>query len=48
MLEIIEQGKPVTPFMKFGDRVRIEMFDAQGDTIFGSIDQEVVEYSNPA
>ncbi len=48
MLEIIEQGKPVTPFMKFGDRVRIEMFDAQGDTIFGSIEQEVVEYSNPA
>jgi fumarylacetoacetate (FAA) hydrolase len=41
-LEQLEQGKPVTPFLKFGDRVRIEMFDAQGRTLFGAIEQKVV------
>jgi len=40
-LETIERGKPVTPFMRFGDRVRIEMRDADGASIFGAIDQEV-------
>lgn len=44
MLEIIAGGKPSTPFMSFGDRVRIEMFDAKGDSIFGAIDQEVRRY----
>jgi fumarylacetoacetate (FAA) hydrolase len=42
MLETIEQGKPATPFMRFGDRIRIEMLDAAGRTIFGAIDQKVV------
>lgn len=42
MLEQLETGKPVTPFLKYGDRVRIEMFDAAGRSIFGSIDQKVV------
>ncbi|CAG2126608.1 fumarylacetoacetate hydrolase family protein [Cupriavidus plantarum] len=41
MIETIEGGKPVTEFMKFGDAVRIEMFDAQGQSIFGAIDQAV-------
>jgi fumarylacetoacetate (FAA) hydrolase len=41
-LEQLEQGKPVTSFLKFGDRVRIEMFDAQAGSIFGAIDQKVV------
>jgi fumarylacetoacetate (FAA) hydrolase len=41
-LEQIEQGKPVTPFLKFGDSVRIEMFDADGRSIFGAIEQKVV------
>jgi fumarylacetoacetate (FAA) hydrolase len=41
-LEQIEQGKPVTPFLKFGDSVRIEMFDAAGRSLFGAIDQKVV------
>src|SRR5678815_3832198 len=41
-LEVIEQGKPVTPFLKFGDRVRIEMLDKEGRSIFGAIDQVVV------
>jgi len=41
-LEQIEQGKPVTSFLEFGDSVRIEMFDAAGRSIFGAIDQKVV------
>ena len=40
-IEMIEQGKPVTEFMKFGDSIRIEMFDAEGRSIFGSIDQDI-------
>jgi fumarylacetoacetate (FAA) hydrolase len=40
-LETIASGKPTTPFMKFGDRIRIEMPDAEGQSIFGAIDQEV-------
>ena len=42
-LETIEDGKPSTPFMSFGDTVRIEMFDKDGNSIFGAIDQKVVE-----
>ncbi|MBN9525073.1 MAG: fumarylacetoacetate hydrolase family protein [Alphaproteobacteria bacterium] len=42
MIETIEQGAPRTPFMKFGDRVRLEMQDADGRSIFGAIDQTVV------
>jgi fumarylacetoacetate (FAA) hydrolase len=42
-LETIESGKPTTPFMKFGDRVKIEMFDSHGQSIFGAIDQHVVK-----
>ena len=41
MLETIAHGKPTTPFLRFGDRVRIEMFDAAGASIFGAIDQRV-------
>jgi fumarylacetoacetate (FAA) hydrolase len=44
MLEIVEQGEPNTPFLKFGDRVRIEMFDVVGHSIFGAIDQTVEQY----
>ena len=46
MLEIIANGQPSTEFMKFGDNVRIEMFDETGASIFGAIDQTVVEYKN--
>jgi len=42
MLEQIETGKPMTPFLKFGDRVRIEMLDTAGHSIFGAIDQKVI------
>lgn len=41
-VETILHGAPKTPFLNFGDRVRIEMNDAQGCSIFGVIDQEVV------
>ncbi|MCZ4282423.1 fumarylacetoacetate hydrolase family protein [Kiloniella laminariae] len=44
MIETIAQGAPVTPFMKFGDRVAIEMQDKNGQSIFGRIDQQVVKY----
>jgi len=47
-LETIADGKPTTPFMQFGDRIEIEMFDAGGATIFGKIDQVVREYTPPA
>lgn len=44
MIETIEQGKPATPFLRFGDRVRIEMLDGQGASIFGVIEQVVEKY----
>ena len=44
MYETIEQGVPATPFLRFGDTVRIEMFDAGGASVFGAIDQEVAHY----
>ncbi|MGA7813832.1 fumarylacetoacetate hydrolase family protein [Caballeronia sp.] len=40
-LEIIEHGAAQTEFMKFGDSVKIEMFDDAGKSIFGAIDQLV-------
>jgi fumarylacetoacetate (FAA) hydrolase len=43
-IELIEHGEPKTGFMKFGDRVRIEMLDPAGHSIFGAIDQQVVQY----
>ena len=45
-LEQLEHGAPRTPFMKFGDRVRIEMFDSEGRSIFGAIDQDVIRYGS--
>jgi fumarylacetoacetate (FAA) hydrolase len=45
MLETVAEGKPSTPFMSFGDRVRIEMLDSRGESIFGAIDQRVVRSS---
>jgi fumarylacetoacetate (FAA) hydrolase len=42
MIEIIEGGRPVTPFMAVGDRIEIEAFDPQGASPFGKIDQRVV------
>lgn len=44
MIEKIETGEMHTSFMKFGDTIRIEMLDEDGKSIFGAIDQKVVEY----
>jgi fumarylacetoacetate (FAA) hydrolase len=41
MLEQIETGAPTTPYLKFGDTVRIEMTDTEGRSIFGAIEQHV-------
>jgi fumarylacetoacetate (FAA) hydrolase len=40
-LETIATGKPATPFLKFGDSVRIEMLDRDGHSIFGAIEQAI-------
>ena len=40
-IETIESGKPVTPFLRFGDRVQIWMDDPDNRSIFGVIDQVV-------
>lgn len=42
MLEILKDGKAVTPFMQWGDEVKIEMFDKNNQNIFGTIKQKVV------
>lgn len=44
MLEVINNGKASTSFMRFGDTVRIEMLDSDRNNIFGSIEQKVKEY----
>jgi fumarylacetoacetate (FAA) hydrolase len=45
MLEQLESGGPRTPFLKFGDRVEIEMRDPGGRSIFGALDNRVVRSS---
>ncbi len=44
MVETIEKGVAATPFLRFGDRVRIEMQDSAGHSIFGAIEQTVAKY----
>ena len=41
-IETIQDGKPATDFMKFGDTIRIEMKGRDGQSVFGAIDQKVV------
>lgn len=48
MLETLASGAPLTPFLRFGDRVRIEMFDRTGQSIFGAIDQQVTAVKDRA
>jgi fumarylacetoacetate (FAA) hydrolase len=43
MIEIIRDGKPSTPFMRFGDRVKIDMLDSTGQSIFGAIEQTMLK-----
>ena len=45
LVEQVEQGEAKTPFLKFGDRVRIEMRDAKGASVFGAIDHLVERYA---
>lgn len=45
MIETIRDGKPSTPFMAFEDSIRIEMFDREGQSIFGAIDQIIKKSS---
>jgi len=46
-VETLEQGAPKTPFMAFGDTVRIEMLDAGGVSIFGAIEQVIERQALP-
>jgi fumarylacetoacetate (FAA) hydrolase len=46
-LEQLEHGAPRTAFLKFGDRVHIEMLGSDGRSIFGAIDHDVVHYHAP-
>jgi fumarylacetoacetate (FAA) hydrolase len=41
-IETIQDGKPLTEFMKYGDTIRIEMKGGDGLSLFGAIEQEVV------
>ena len=43
-IETLLGGAPKTPFLKFGDKVKIEMLDRDGASIFGAIEQQVVRY----
>lgn len=46
-VETAEGGRATTPFLRFGDRVRIDMRDRAGDSVFGAIEQEVVDDASP-
>ena len=46
-VETLRDGKPSTPFMKFGDVVRIEMLDSDGRHIFGAIEQRIEQQPLP-
>jgi fumarylacetoacetate (FAA) hydrolase len=45
--ETIALGKPETPYLRFGDRVRIEMLDGKGQSIFGAMEHTVSRYRPP-
>jgi fumarylacetoacetate (FAA) hydrolase len=47
MIEIIDNGKAETPFMKPGDTIEIEMFDKSGQSIFGKISQTITGTAEP-
>lgn len=44
VLELLQDGKSITPFMQFNDEVRIEMLNEQNQSIFGAISQRVMAY----
>src|ERR1700722_11931184 len=43
-IETLDQGGAKTPFLRFGESVRIEMFDTANRSIFGAIDQRYVKH----
>ncbi|HSS26513.1 MAG TPA: fumarylacetoacetate hydrolase family protein [Usitatibacter sp.] len=45
LVEQVELGEAKTPFLDFGDVVKIEMKDAKGESIFGAIEQKVERYT---
>ncbi|EJL7001298.1 fumarylacetoacetate hydrolase family protein [Vibrio cholerae] len=45
MIETLRDGEPKTAFMRFGDSVRIEMLNSQQQSIFGAIEQQVMQYN---
>lgn len=47
VLEIIADGEATTPFMSFGDTVRVEMLDKSGESVFGAIEHMIVQYDGP-
>jgi fumarylacetoacetate (FAA) hydrolase len=47
VLEIIAEGQAKTPFMRFGDSVRIEMLDEDGKSIFGAVEHIISRYDGP-
>jgi len=47
VVETLLEGKPHTPFMRFGDRIHIEMLDAAGRSVCGAIEQAVERYPGP-
>ena len=44
MIETIRDGQPKTRFMTFGDSIKLEMLNREGQSIFGAIDQQVIKY----
>jgi fumarylacetoacetate (FAA) hydrolase len=42
VVETFAHGSPKTPYLRFGDRVKLEMLDRTGQSMFGAIEQEVV------
>jgi len=48
LVEQVELGEAKTPFLKFGDRVRVEMLDDAGESVFGAIDQQVTPSASGA
>jgi fumarylacetoacetate (FAA) hydrolase len=43
-IELLDEGAPRTPFMSFGDTVKVEMLDVDGRSIFGAIEKRVLQY----
>lgn len=44
MIETIRDGQPSTAFMQVGDTIKLEMLNEQGDSVFGAIEQTVVDW----